>query len=157
MRLEGHGIAADLPAGWEGALTRAPTGAGARQSRAGGDLLPTLHLANFPLPRRRGDYGATAVERMTGADVFVALVEFGGGSAGAALFADTGLPRRLHARQFSRRTLHRALPGQAGYQTFFTEAGRPFCLYVVLGAAATAPALLPAVNAVLPRIRVARR
>lgn len=157
MRLEGHGIAADLPAGWEGAVTRAPGGTLTRQSFAGGRLLPTLHLANFPLPRRRGDYGAAVVERMTAADVFLALVEFGSGSAGTALFADGGLPRRLHARQFSRRTLHRVLPGQAGYQTFFTEGGRAFSLYVVLGAAPRAPTLLPAVNAVLRRIRVARR
>ena len=29
--------------------------------------------------------------------------------------------------------LRRGIPGQVGYQTFFNEAGRAFCLYVVLG------------------------
>ena len=34
---------------------------------------------------------------------------------------------------FSPQTMQRAIAGMAGAQHFFQEAGRPFCLYVVVG------------------------
>jgi hypothetical protein len=92
-----------------------------------------LHAGTFALPSERGDFGSHAVDLMGPDDTFVALLEFGPEEVGTALFAAQGLPRRLDPRRFSGRALQRSLPGQAGWQHFFTEGGRPFCLYVVLG------------------------
>nr|MDQ3294736.1 hypothetical protein [Actinomycetota bacterium] len=44
-----------------------------------------------------------------------------------------GIPRRAARARFNRRGLQNAIDGQAGWQSFFTAAGRAFCLYVVLG------------------------
>ena len=46
-------------------------------------------------------------------------------------------------------TLRRGIPGQSGTQWFFTEAGRPFSFYAVLGSHAQRPALVPHVNTLL--------
>ena len=46
-------------------------------------------------------------------------------------------------------TLRRGIPGQSGTQWFFTEAGRPFSFYAVLGSHALRPALVPRVNTLL--------
>ena len=81
MRLSAHGITAELPAGWEGRITRrrrpaatSPTGASATgptaAARAGAigspDEVPepVVHLANFALPEDRGDFGSGAVDLM---------------------------------------------------------------------------------------------
>ena len=48
------------------------------------------HIANFPLPRDRGDFGTGAIERMSRDDVLVVLVEFDAESAKTALFARRG-------------------------------------------------------------------
>jgi hypothetical protein len=45
--------------------------------------------------------------------------------------------------------LRRGIPGQSGTQWFFTEAGRPFSFYAVLGSHAQRPALVPHVNTLL--------
>ena len=42
--------------------------------------------------------------------------------------------------------LRRGLSGQSGSQWFFTEAGRPFTLYVVLGSHIQRSRLVPRVN-----------
>jgi hypothetical protein len=111
-----------------------PDGRAEAQARAAAaPAPPVVHLATFPLPADRGDFGSGAVERMRARDSFVALLEYGPEEVGAALFAHQGLPRRLDPRVFSPRGLQRQVEGQAGWQFFFTEAGRPFCLYVVLG------------------------
>lgn len=140
MHLRGAGIHAELPRGWEGAIRRArptPRGQGrpdeAHTQAAEEPAPPVVHLATFALPEDRGDFGSGAVELMRDGDSFVALLEYGPEEVGAALFAHEGLPRRLDPRAFSPRGLQRQVPGQAGWQFFFTEAGRPFCLYVVLG------------------------
>jgi hypothetical protein len=46
------------------------------------------------------------------------------------------------------------IPGQAGYQRFFTENGRPFCLYVVLGGYANRQILAPSVQGFLEGLDV---
>ena len=46
-------------------------------------------------------------------------------------------------------TLRRGIPGQSGTQWFFTESGRPFSFYAVLGSHAQRPALVPHVNTLL--------
>jgi hypothetical protein len=108
-----------------------------------------VHLANFPLPENRGDYGSGAVDVMTGSDILIVLFEFGPEAVGQPLFARRGLPRNLDAARFSPNALQRTRPGQAGRQIFFTEQDRAFSLYVVLGNQRAAPILTPRANAVL--------
>jgi hypothetical protein len=143
VQVRGYGLEASLPAGWEGVLRAAPpsvrepgeVGPMGADPDAGGDVRPggVFHAGTFGLPSERGDFGSGAVELMRDEDTFVALLEYDPEEAGTALFAAEGLPRRLDPRRFSESALQRAVAGQAGYQHFFTEAGRAFCLYVVLG------------------------
>jgi hypothetical protein len=174
-RLAGYGIAVGLPAGWEGRIYRraasippAPVvGADLPADPIGGAATnsvarwhderthPVLHLANFGLPGARGDFGTGAVERMSAEHVFIALLQFGTDCLGTALYAPQGFPR-LAARDFNPNGLQRKVAGQAGFQHFFTAAGRPLCLYVVLGAHRQAGALCPQINDVLARIEVSR-
>lgn len=140
MRVRGFGIDADLPRGWEASLRNTPLEAPGRTTAPGEAMAmavssaPVLHAGTFPLPVERGDFGSGAVEVMTHDDTFVALLEYDEEEVGTALFARQGMPRRLDPRRFTGRSLQRVLPGQAGFQEFFTEGGRAFCLYVVLGA-----------------------
>jgi len=48
------------------------------------------------------------------------------------------------------------LSGQSGTQWFFTEAGRPFTLYAVLGSHARRSVLVPRVNQLLAGLSVDR-
>ena len=59
------------------------------------------------------------------------------------------------ADDFNPNVLQRAIRGQAGVQRFFQEAGRAFCLYVVLGSLANRDRLVPAVNRVLATFELA--
>lgn len=146
MNMSGHGIAVDLAPGWEGAMS------GGAKSREGGG--PVVHLSTAPLPPGRGDFGSGAVDELGADDAFVALVEYGPECAGTAMFARDGLPRRLRATSFNRRGLQRTIDGQCGHQVFFTEHGRPFCLYVVLGRAHDVQPLLDRVHEALDNIRI---
>ena len=56
---------------------------------------PVVHLANFPLPEHRGDFGSGAVDRMGSGHVLLVLFEYGPESVGQALFQRQGLPTRL--------------------------------------------------------------
>lgn len=140
MRLDAHGIAADLPGGWEGAITAESQDLVAAAVAAGDPsatpplTVPVAHFATFPLPSERDDFGGEVVARMGGDGVFVALLEYDPAEATRPLFAEhTGVPRRLDPRDFSARSLQRTLAGQVGLQRFFNAGGRAFCLYVVLG------------------------
>lgn len=145
-----YGISARLPPGWEGAAFRRPAGLGERTH-------PVLHLASFPLPAIRGDFGSNAVEAMRAGDAFLALLEDDAASVGTAMFAGRTLPRALEPAQFSPAILQRSLPGQVGTQVFFAERGRAFCLYVVLGSGGLAQLVVPRVNAVLAGLRIEPR
>jgi hypothetical protein len=145
--LSRHGIAVELPQGWEGAITW-------REAQQGETTHPVLHIGSFPLPPDRGDFGSGAVDIMTFDDVFVALLEYHPEAAGQALFAREGVPAALDPGQFSPSILQRQLPGHAGTQEFFTEAGRAFCLYAVLGAYRRRLRLVPRINDILPSIRI---
>jgi hypothetical protein len=79
-------------------------------------------------------------------DVFATLFEYGPESIGTALFARQGRPASFSETDFSPTTLRRGIPGQSGTQWFFTEAGRPFSFYAVLGSHALRPSLVPRVN-----------
>lgn len=133
-RLTQHGIAVDLPRGWDGRIKSRSAHDGtfriAGVDTDGDGAL--LHAGTFPLPEGRGDFGGGAVETMRRGDVFVALFEYDRSSAGTALFSSSGIPRHLEPADFSGRSLQRLIPGHLGVQRFFSERGRAFCLYVVI-------------------------
>jgi hypothetical protein len=148
VTLEAHGLRARLPAGFEGRIFRRP-GSGHEQPR------PVAHFATVALPPETSDFGGGLVTTLSETDVFVVLFEYGPESLGQALFASPGLPRRLLAEHFRPYTLRRGLGGQSGTQWFFTENGRPFTLYAVLGSHARRHSLVAPVNSLLHHLEVA--
>ena len=147
MRVRAHGLEVDIPRGWDGEIYRrgggfTALGDKAEQTRA------VLHLANFPLPQSRGDYGSGAVEMMGADGIFISLFEFGPESVGKALFSAQGLPI-VSADDFDPHSMQRPLPGQSGAQHFFTLGERAFCLYLALGSHARRRQLVPEINQVL--------
>jgi hypothetical protein len=141
-----HGIMARLPAGFEGRIFVRPSSVGR--------TYPVAQFATFPLPDDIGDFGSGAVTLMGPFDVFACLFEYGPESLGTALFAQQGRPAVLSADDFSPVRLRRGLVGQSGNQWFFTEAGRPFSLYAVLGSHALRKTLVPRVNALIRSLTV---
>jgi hypothetical protein len=146
--IRAHGIAAALPAGFEGRIFR-------RSPTAGSTSYAVAQFATFPIPDDIGDFGAGAVTLMGANDVFMTLFEFGPESIGRRLFERQGRPRALSPSHFSPATLRRGLIGQSGTQWFFTEADRPFSLYAVLGNHLRGPALVPRVNELLSSLTLA--
>lgn len=153
MRLAAHGIEIELLRGWEGRIYRRP----------GGD--PTLHAANFALPARDGDFGTTATRRMPVGGTLLVITEYRPGEGlepGRGLFAAAAVPLPLEFWQFRRGTTLAAGRDRLAVQHFFTEAGRPFCLYAVLRhapgarirAAAAAQRPVGALNGALATVRI---
>jgi len=157
-RLAARGIELDLPPGWDGRISRrqtAPADARAASSAGSPPQPPALaHAATRSLPAGIGDYGSGLVEVLGRDDLFLSLVEFEGDSLGSALFTERAQPTRLRPTDFDPNALQRVLPGQGGTQVFFTTAGRPFCLYVVLGSFARRARTVPVINGVLDGIRI---
>lgn len=151
MRLQGAGISLDLPRGWEGRVRGALQAASV--GRAPDPVV--VQAANFALPSTLGDFGGGAVETMTARDLFVTLFEYGPESAGTALFARQGLPRVLRPTDLDPWALRTPLPGMSGTQVFFTEAGRPFCLYVALGSHLRRFRTLPVISSILQTVHIA--
>ena len=152
MRIAAHGLALDVPPGWDARIRKL------RQSTEQFRAHPVLHAADFGLPEERGDFGSGAVEVMLPTHAFVALVEYHPESAATALFSsNVGMTRQLSPDDFSPRQLQRTIRGQAGAQTFFVDGGRAFCLYVVLGSMADRHRAVPRVNAVLSAVTIAPR
>ncbi len=114
-----------------------------------------IRCATFPLPADGDSFGADVVTSMTSTDVLVVLFEYEPEVAGAPPFTAAGVPNSLEPEQFSRESLQRAMHGQSGLQHFFTERGRAFCLYVVLGSHIDRASLLPKVNRVLDTLEIA--
>ncbi len=133
------------------------TGPGVERDVDGSVVMPVAHLANFALPAALDVFGSQAVTEMRSGDGFVALVEYGPAEAGTGLFDRAGVPRRLAPADFSPRTLNRILPDQVGAQVFATEAGRAFCLYVVVSGRARLRATLQEVNDVLSTLEILPR
>src|SRR3954469_16385907 len=117
MKLARHGLGVELPRGWDGRIYRRAA------TQEGSTTRGVMHAANFALPERREDYGGGAVEVMRAGDVMLMLLEFDPEAASTPLFAHEGL-RRLSPSAFAPNRLQRILPGQAGAQFFFSEAGR---------------------------------
>jgi hypothetical protein len=143
-----HGLRAALPPRWEGRLFLRDAAV-----EEGASVHPVVHFGNFALPPGRGDFGSGAVEVLRAGHVFVALLEYDPADAGSPLFAARGMPR-LTLGDFAPSALQRRLPGQLGVQRFFTENGRAFCLYVVLGSAHHAAQLIDEVHALLDTVEV---
>jgi hypothetical protein len=158
--LHAHDVQATLPAGWDGRITVRRDGAEEALRAQGGPVVftaqprPVVHLANFALPEERADFGNGAVELMGDQDVLVVLFEYEPESVRQPMFAARGMPRTLAASQFDPSMLRRGIPGQTGFQTFFQESGRAFCLYVVLGDATRRSRLVRLVNSVLRDVRI---
>ncbi|HEX6302001.1 MAG TPA: hypothetical protein VF148_16210 [Acidimicrobiia bacterium] len=149
-RISRSGISVDIPQGWEGSID----GDGFEQLSSGATRPTLLHVASFPMPPERGSFGSGATELMSTDDVFMVLFEYGPDSVGAPLFAEQGLPRSVSPDDFSRDALQHAVTGQSGMQRFFTENGRAFCLYVVLGSHLDRPELVTRVNTVLQTVEI---
>ncbi len=145
-RLVAQGLSVASPSGWETSIYRRPAGAG--EATYG-----VLHAATVPLPAGRGDYGGGLVETLGAADVFVGLLDFGPGAAGTALYGARGLPG-LTPDMFRPKQLQRVLRGQAGVQRFFTEGGRAFCLYAVIGSYPNRIGLCAKANQVIGAVRI---
>jgi hypothetical protein len=123
VKLAAHGISVELPAGWSGRVFSRQDGAA------------TAHAANFPIALSDGEFGDQSTRAMHAGASFIALAEYRPGDGltpGAGLFSPRRIPRPLDPAGFSVRGLQHPRPGQVGSQHFFTAAGRPFCLYVVL-------------------------
>jgi len=149
MFLARHGLGVELPRGWDGRIFRPAADEPGATTRA------ILHAANFPLPERREDYGGGAVEVMGADGVLVMLLEFDPEAASTPLFAQLqGMPRRLPRSAFSPNRLQRILPGQAGAQVFFTDQGRAWSLYVVLGSWARRAQLAGQADRLLASVRL---
>jgi hypothetical protein len=122
VRISGHGRSIEVPAGWEARIFRRPGAA------------PVLHIGTFALLDNDGDFGAAATGRMRPDDVFAVLFEYRDDAnirPGYGLFsAERPSPPRLG--DFSPAQLQVTRRGQLGWQRFFSEAGRPCCLYAVL-------------------------
>lgn len=144
--LEAHGLRLELPRGWSGRLFR----------RTG--TVATLHAANFALPMSDGEFGDGSTAAMPTGGVFLALTEYATGTGlepGRGLFAAKRVPLPLDLTRFGRDRLAHPRSGQVGVQHFFTSAGRPLCLYVVLcGDRAGRRRQLAAANHVLASLRV---
>jgi hypothetical protein len=181
--LSGWGISTELPEGWEGRISLRVTPTGTTHDEASAEAPstrrtlralagssapgavgwpgeipnPVVHLANFALPPGRGDFGSGATDRMTEANALIVLFEYGPESVGQPLFASQGLPRTLRPHHFRSNALQRQIPGQVGFQHFFTEAGRAFTLFVVLGSTRHAPTLTASCNRTLANTRISSR
>lgn len=126
MRVALAGVTLDLPPGWEARVRRQPSaGPGNR-----GNVL--LHAATIPIPARRGDFGSGLVDRLGIDDAFVALFEYDAADADKVLFVASRLPVPKPS-DFSPSVLQRTIRGGSGAQWFFSQSGRPFTLFVVLG------------------------
>ena len=142
MNVTAPGIVLDLPPGWE-----------AEVDGGSGDVpspltTPRTHIANFPLPEPRGDFGSGAVERMRRGDTLICLLEEAAPAAGSALHGSIGIPV-LTVGQFGSQAMQRPRPGQSGTQAFFHVGNRAFVLYVVLAERIDRRAQVDEVNRVL--------
>ncbi len=163
--MQGQGISVEVPSGWDARVFSRPpealpspvTPAGARPGTVLTHTTPgaVLHLASFATPSDMGDFGGGAVDRMTAADALIVLFEFGPESLGQPLFANVVNRVPLPGlAEYQPAALRRMIAGQAGAQRFFTIAGRPFSLYVVIGSHLRRFHSVPMVNEVLRTVRV---
>jgi len=147
VRLEAHGLAIELPPRWSGRAFR----------RAGQNA--TIHAGDFQLALGDGEFGDASTAKMRAGTSFLALVEYVPGAGlepGAGLFAARGVELPLDPTAFATSRLAHPRRGLAGAQQFFTSAGRPFCLYLVIaGGASHRRRQLAVLDRVLATLRIA--
>lgn len=153
-QISDQGVNIDLPPGWEAEFIRRPVDVAPLGTNILEETFTIVHIANWPMPTERGDFGSGAVEVMRGGDVLIVLAEYGAENLETALFRHEGTPWPLDPAAFDQNRLQRPLPGQGGIQQFFTVANRPFCLFVVLGSLGDAQRLVPLVNTVLETVAI---
>lgn len=141
-QLAAHGIGIQVPNGWDARILRRSAVDAAEGSRT------VVHLASFPMPEQRGDFGIGVTELMRSGDAFLTLLEYGPESLDTALFASEGVPR-LTVDLFTPRRLQRTGPGQVDCQLFFTVNRRPFRLYVVVSGRLHLRSVIPQMNRML--------
>src|SRR5205085_11930406 len=96
---------------------------------------PARYRADSRLPASEGDIGSGATARMPLGGALLVVKEYRGDHRlvpGTGLFASRSIPLPLHPGHFHPRSLQVGRAGQAGFQHFFTAAGRPFCIYAVV-------------------------
>jgi len=142
------GIEVDLPAGWEIAVDGGADEMGEASQQV---MTPRVHIGNFSLPARRGDFGSGAVERMTAGNVMICLLEESAEAIGSELYNNPELPV-LSVDDFAPEGMQRPIRGQSGAQAFFHQNGRAFAAYVVMGSHLHRGVLIDSVNAVLGSI-----
>jgi len=162
--IDAHGISAVPPKGWDGEIYRrepelpGPQADTLERSYLVADVpMPIMHLANFALPRERGDYGGGAVESMGAGGVFISLLEHTAAEAQTALFAGNGVPWPLTGGSFGPNRLQRMIANHAGHQSFFSVGGRAFCLYVVIGSYRLREMLADVANEPLANLQIRPR
>ncbi|HEX5096500.1 MAG TPA: fasciclin domain-containing protein [Acidimicrobiia bacterium] len=160
-RLTAHGFTLDVPAGWDARIYKRPAAGEVAATDTDGPPAPpgaathaVVHVATIPMPPDMGDFGSAGLDQLGRDDAFIVVFDHGPEAVGKALFGREGMPRLLEPGDFDSKTLQRALPGQSGVQSFFTESGRACCLYVVLGAHANSRRIVPRVNAVLADLQI---
>ena len=141
MNVSAHGLAVEVPDGWESRIYRRPLDPKEPDTR-----FPIVHAANFALPPDPGDFGSGAVRVMGAGGVFIALLEYGPVYRGQRTFRVMQTPPRLEEVDFAYNTVQVFVPGQLGHQQFFEFKSRTFCLYVVVASLDTIGAVLPVVN-----------
>ena len=113
--LASDGIAVDLPEGWDGQIYRRTPDAAFDRDLApeseGETTGAVLHIANFPLPSLRGDFGSGAVEVMRRQDLLIVLFEYDRASTSTVLFRNK-LRLPISADDFDPYRLQHPLPGQ---------------------------------------------
>jgi len=150
MKLDAPGITLDLPPGWEAEVDG---GSGAGEPGAPQLRTPRTHIANFPLPNERGDYGSFAVERMQRGHALICLLEEASPASDSTLHDQTGIPR-FTPGDFDPDAMQRPQPGLSGAQAFFHVEGRAFVLYVVLADRVNRTGQVDEVNRVLSGMRI---
>jgi hypothetical protein len=113
-----------------------------------------MHVSTIPLPPDVGDFASGAVEQLGAGDALIVLFEYGPESVDQPLFAAEGIPKQLRPDDFMPGALQRTIRGQSGVQRFFHDAGRAFCLYVVLGSHANRRRVVVSVNQVLATLAI---
>jgi hypothetical protein len=171
VSLQGNGLLIDLPAGWSGRVfipgLADPDGESANR--------PAMHLASFPVPVDDASYGSGVVSSLTATQSFIALVEYtpdvftpDNVASPDEILADpssyfdptvaafgNGLPT-LVASDFSSDYMHgdSDLLAPTAWQTFFSLAGRPFGLFVVVGDQANLSGAVATGNTILQTLVV---
>jgi hypothetical protein len=148
MWIEGLGIRADIPRGWNGRITN-------QMGDSKETTANTLHAANFPLPTEVASFGGSLMGQMRIGDSFLALVECAGSElAHVGLYSAPDLVS-VQAKDLVAGAMPEAYPGLYGFQHFCSLADRPFCLFVVASCSEASGALnLGPVNDLIASIEV---